>query len=387
MVVISLVVVGLLVNQTGSVESVSVNSSKLGLWSNVISVTETAVSSDGNYFVQLSNNTGGFVTVSSVKIGDMNVFFSEDLSVGGSRGFVVPSGGVCEVGKVVTSDLVVTYVTPEGLTKIERFPAKVAFSCGNYYATQANLANQCPANDGNADVDQVLSGYSFFGNSSTKKYGSIATQTLNNSSVHGSAGYYSAFDLNVVDSDLVGTNILSGATIFGVSGSASAGSSIPKYANLGSGQTGCWDVSGSVISCSDAGYPGMDGNVYGSGYVHSWGSATAGTILDLNSGLRWQIASNGLDVTWANALIYCDGLSLDGYTDWHLPTKNEIGLMYNNQTGTCYSGFSGCSNFWSSTSVPVVPNYAYYLWPYYGVIDGGVKDYIPFQARCVRFEN
>jgi len=186
-------------------------------------------------------------------------------------------------------------------------------------------------------------------------------------------------------------NVRSGRTIFGVTGtySGSGGSSVSKYANLGSGQTTCWDVDGSVINCSTSTtYPGMDGNVYGASYVHSW-SSTANTMLDLNSGLRWQKADNGSAVTWQAALQYCSTLSLDGYTSgWRLPTFSEISGMYNYQSGGCITGFSSCSYYWSSTSMPSAPFSAYYLNTYYGVISSGSKLFASgYSARCVRFES
>jgi len=344
-VVISLVVVGLLMNQVGSSENISKSSSKISGLAQSIGITESLVEPvDGNFVLRLLNNSGDSITVSNVKIGDTNVSFSEDLAQSGSKFFRLDTNVVCQQGKVVSEDVVVTYVTANGLTKTQRLNDKVMFDCTPYMIEQANLADQCPdcevctVLDGNASSSQVLGGYTFFSSSSTKQNGSLL-----------------------------------------------------RYANLGTGQTNCWDVSGSVISCSDAGYPGMDGNVYGSSYVHSWGSATAGTILDLNSGLRWQIADNGSGVIWQGALQYCDALSLDGYTDWHLPNFKEISDMYDYQAGTCYAVFSGCNNYWSSTTVPSLPVHAYNLFTAYGyVYNDDVydwKDAANFYARCVRFEN
>jgi hypothetical protein len=339
-VVIGLVVVGLLMTQMESGSSVGKSSSKLGGLTQSIGITESLVSpTDQNFVVKLLNNSGSTITVSNVKIGDRNVNFSEDLAQSGSKLFKVNTSEVCELGKVVSQEVVITYVTSEGLTKTEIYPAEVMFDCTPYNIAQANLANQCPSSsgitpDGNATASQVLSGYSFYGNGLTKLNGSLK-----------------------------------------------------KYANLGSGQTGCWDVDGTSISCSDASYPGMDGNVYGAGYAHVW-SSTANTMLDLNTNLRWQKADNGSTVTWQNALQYCSNLSLDGYTDWYLPNVKEIIDMFDYSTDTCNSVFSSCTGYWSSTSMPSYPASAYYLYTGYGIIaiDGkDPADYI--QARCVRFES
>jgi hypothetical protein len=340
-VVISLVVVGLLMTQMESGSSVGKSSSKLGGLTQSIGITESLVSpTDQNFVVKLLNNSGSTITVSNVKIGDRNVNFSEDLAQSGSKLFKVNTSEVCELGKVVSQEVVITYVTSEGLTKTEIYPAEVMFDCTPYNIAQANLANQCPSSsgitpDGNATASQVLSGYSFYGNGLTKLNGSLK-----------------------------------------------------KYANLGSGQTGCWDVDGTSISCSDASYPGMDGNVYGAGYAHVW-SSTANTMLDLNTNLRWQKADNGSTVTWQNALQYCSNLSLDGYASgWRLPTLNEISGMYNYQSGSCITGFSSCNIYWSSTSVPSYPVDAYLLNTDYGFIVYDYKDTVNYiRARCVRFES
>jgi hypothetical protein len=342
-VVISLVVVGLFSGFFGSSETVSKSSSKIGVMTQELGVTESLVDPvDGNFVVRLLNNSGGTITVSNVKVGDSNVSFSEDLAQSGSKFFRVDSSVLCEAGKVVSEDVVITYVTPEGLTKTARFNDKVMFDCTPYVIAQANLANQCPPSgggsctyDGNATSAQVLSGYSFYGTGTTKQNGSLK-----------------------------------------------------KYANLGSGQTGCWDVGGTSISCSDASYPGMDGNVYGAGYAHVW-SSTANTMLDLNTNLRWQKADNGSTVTWQNALQYCSNLSLDGYASgWRLPTLNEISGMYNYQSGSCITGFSSCNIYWSSTSVPSYPVDAYLLNTDYGFIVYDYKDTVNYiRARCVRFES
>jgi hypothetical protein len=104
----------------------------------------------------------------------------------------------------------------------------------------------------------------------------------------------------------------------------------------------------------------------------------------------WQKADNGSSVTWQNALDYCNGLSLAGHSDWHLPSLGEIWQMYDYENGTCQSVFTGCNYYWSSTSRPSYPGAAYALYADYGGIgsvDKAIDGYIPNQARCVRFEN
>jgi len=145
-VVISLVVVSLMVSQTGSAVNVSSSSNKLDNLGGGIGITESLVSpTDGNFVIKLLNNTGEWLTVSNVRVGDVNVAFSEELVQGGSRLFKVRTSVVCESGKILSEDVVITYVTVNGLVKTERYPAKVMFDCTPFTINQANLANQCPS--------------------------------------------------------------------------------------------------------------------------------------------------------------------------------------------------------------------------------------------------
>jgi hypothetical protein len=66
-----------------------------------------------------------------------------------------------------------------------------------------------------------------------------------------------------------------------------------------------------------------------------------GTIEDKNSDLTWQKCTAGLNsssgtcssgspssLTWTSAIAYCEGLTLEGKSDWRLPNVNElVGLL------------------------------------------------------------
>ncbi len=49
-----------------------------------------------------------------------------------------------------------------------------------------------------------------------------------------------------------------------------------------------------------------------------------GTVTDTSTGLMWQQAGSSNSMTWEQALAYCEGLNLGGYTDWRLPTIKEL---------------------------------------------------------------
>jgi hypothetical protein len=80
----------------------------------------------------------------------------------------------------------------------------------------------------------------------------------------------------------------------------------------------------------------------------------------------------------------CDSLSINGYNDWHLPSKEELNLMYKNLKQKNWSGFSN-DWYWSSSQY----NSEYSQAQRFG--DGsqythdynGNKDYV-FSARAVR---
>jgi hypothetical protein len=316
-VVISLVVVSLLTTQTESSVNVSNSSKKLGGLTQSIGITESLVSpNDGNFVVKLLNNSGSTITVSNVKIGDRNVNFSQDLAQSSSKLFKINTGVICEEGKVVSEDVVITYVTEEGLTKIVRYPAQVMFDCTPYTIAQANLANQCPtaSYDGNAVAGVVRAGYSFYGNSSTLTAGSLATRSLSASSPSFLAGYYDANDLNTVDTNLAPANIVSGTTIFGVLGT---------YAGGGGGGVPKTEQTTSYVDYDDGYYEkGLPAS--GAHYTNNGD----GTITDNATGLEWVASPTAAGVggtyAWADAITACEGLTYAGHSDWRLPNVKEL---------------------------------------------------------------
>ncbi len=349
-IVLSLIVVGLVLTQVDNSKEVSSSSGKLGLWTNSISVTETAVSNDGNFFVKLLNNTGDFITVSNVSVGDSNVYFSEDLAQGSSRGFVVESNDVCSLGSNVTSSLVVSYVTKDGLSKTEKYPVKIGFDCVNYQVTQAMLANSC--------ITQATS----------------------------------------VEPNLLAQNISSEVSLFGVTG----------YLGLHSGQQKCTKWTGTTwviaTTCNDVNVPlNQDANVDPSRNLFLASRFVASTLSDNNkvvrdtwNGLMWQDSSPVTTMNWNSAMNYCNTFSGGGFSNWRLATVAEaysifdygsqydgVGVGY-----ACVSQFTNCFGnwVWTSSSVLWSPTNAYYYYPYHGYIVSNTKTN-NYYARCVRSEN
>lgn len=47
-------------------------------------------------------------------------------------------------------------------------------------------------------------------------------------------------------------------------------------------------------------------------------------VLDTNTNLMWAANDNGSDINWAEAKSYCDNYRGGGYTDWRMPTQDEL---------------------------------------------------------------
>ncbi len=91
----------------------------------------------------------------------------------------------------------------------------------------------------------------------------------------------------------------------------------------------------------------------------------AGTVTDNTTNLMWQQCSDGLSgagcatgaaavVTWDNAIFYCEGLSLGGFTDWRLPNIKDLKSIADMTTANpainaTYFPNTQSSNYWSST--------------------------------------
>jgi len=53
-----------------------------------------------------------------------------------------------------------------------------------------------------------------------------------------------------------------------------------------------------------------------------------GTVKDTKTGLMWAKKDNGCSVTWQEAKEYCENYRGGGYTDWRMPTRDELKRLY-----------------------------------------------------------
>ena len=52
------------------------------------------------------------------------------------------------------------------------------------------------------------------------------------------------------------------------------------------------------------------------------------TVLDLNTKLMWAAADNHQNLTWQEAVDYCESYSAGGYEDWRMPRRAELSALY-----------------------------------------------------------
>ena len=53
-----------------------------------------------------------------------------------------------------------------------------------------------------------------------------------------------------------------------------------------------------------------------------------GTIIDQKTGLMWTVRDNGYGITWAEAKSYCNNCRIGNYSDWRMPSLNELINLY-----------------------------------------------------------
>ena len=123
-----------------------------------------------------------------------------------------------------------------------------------------------------------------------------------------------------------------------------------------------------------------------------------GTVTDNLTGLVWQ-KTESKDGTkpWADAISYCEGLSLGGHTDWRLPNVKELeSLTDDNRLNPAINALfhlgSTVKRHWTSTSLASDPTYAWYVSFYDGTAvsfeGGSIKsNSSTYYYRCVRAGN
>ncbi|MEJ2587081.1 MAG: DUF1566 domain-containing protein [Deltaproteobacteria bacterium] len=67
-----------------------------------------------------------------------------------------------------------------------------------------------------------------------------------------------------------------------------------------------------------------------------------GTVLDKDRGLMWAARDNGAPITWEEAKGYCGNFKAGGYTDWRMPTQDELTDLYDARVTNTTPPADGC---------------------------------------------
>lgn len=107
------------------------------------------------------------------------------------------------------------------------------------------------------------------------------------------------------------------------------------------------------------------------------------TVLDRSTGLLWQKQFE-INITWQEALGYCEGLDYAGHDDWRLPNVNELRSLVDITVVDPATQFPDMllHRFWSSTPSGSA-GHAWYVNLSTGYVEYAIKTR-PNAALCVR---
>lgn len=111
-------------------------------------------------------------------------------------------------------------------------------------------------------------------------------------------------------------------------------------------------------------------------------------VIDKNTGLIWQQSIPKEKYKWEDAVYYCENLTYAGYSDWRLPTPQELLTIVNNSKSdpaidTTYFPNTPSGNFWSSYTSVNGTNDAWYVYFDLGNVSDRSKTN-NYYVRCVR---
>jgi hypothetical protein len=111
-------------------------------------------------------------------------------------------------------------------------------------------------------------------------------------------------------------------------------------------------------------------------------SSKNGVYLDYEKNLMWQDDINAKEVrkNWDSAMEYCENLTLAGYSDWYLPNKENLEILYRQHNALTNKLSSG---YWSSTPVLGKSDASWIIFFSSGNEAWRSKK-IPLNVRCVR---
>ena len=166
------------------------------------------------------------------------------------------------------------------------------------------------------------------------------------------------------------------------------------------GQSVCYDGTGSVIGCPAADNALAQDGTYTPGaaqrrYTIYNPVGISSVTVDNLTGLMWITnpmtdAAMGGAYTWLNALNACEGKSYAGYSDWRLPNARElISIVDFGASAAPYINLTAFPNsksswYWTSTTYLLVLNVIWRVNFSIGSVGGTAPDDTSPYVRCVR---
>ena len=147
------------------------------------------------------------------------------------------------------------------------------------------------------------------------------------------------------------------------------------------GQTKCYNKSGTEIPCTGT---GQDGEIQaGIGWPSPrFADNGNGTVTDNLTGLMWVKSPDSTTRRWSKALDYCNNLNFAGHTDWRLPNVNELESLVNADAPDTAAwlntqGFSNVQSgdYWSSSTNAYSTRSAWYVRMWKGFVSSFGKGY------------
>jgi len=121
--------------------------------------------------------------------------------------------------------------------------------------------------------------------------------------------------------------------------------------------------------------------IHPKGFPKQTESTPTGTVIDSSTGLMWQKKPDGVERNWKDAKLYCQKLTLGGYSDWRLPNESVLMKMIENKM--MFANSLRNHWYWSSTVSTDRPHGATYVNFGYGDMGWSWKG-SSLYVRCVR---
>ncbi|MCX6356138.1 MAG: DUF1566 domain-containing protein [Candidatus Aureabacteria bacterium] len=162
-------------------------------------------------------------------------------------------------------------------------------------------------------------------------------------------------------------------------------------------QTGTASGGGLLKTGQTSIYQTGDNGSHQTGINFQYTNTDAGlTVTDNVTGLIWPKSGNGAgcnsgnELGWSSAIVWAEGLSFAGYSDWRLPNITELQTIFVRETGQgapyinkSYFLVTRSEGYWSSTTYTNNPTYAMYAHFNDGLLYGNVKT-SSYYVRAVR---